>query len=240
MDSRSQGAWHRQLEARFCSYWWLKTVGITTYIAIFMAIYFALLNHPLFTVTVMPLQPLDHWISFEPWAVGPYASLWLYVGVAPSLLWLRGEMGRYLTAATLLCLIGCSVFFFWPTQVPKFAVDWARWPAVNLLKSADNAGNACPSLHVAFAVLTAIWLHWLLRRVGAPRWLHGINAVWCVLIIWSTMATRQHVALDVETGALLGSVVALGCLYLRPVRTLAGGAQGWNLEKREPSHGRQA
>ncbi len=231
MGPQSQCAWHRQLKARFRSYWWLKTVGITVYIGLFMIGYFALLNHPQFPVRVMPLQPLDHWIGFQPWAVVPYASLWFYVGMAPSLLWLRGEMARYVIAATLLCLIGCSVFFLWPTKVPAFAVDWARWPAVNLLKSADNAGNACPSLHVAFAVLTAIWLHWLLRRVGAPRWPHAINAAWCMLIIWSTMATRQHVALDVEIGALLGGAVALGFLYLRPALV---DARERNVEKREP------
>lgn len=204
--------------ARLRSHWLLKTVGIAVCITAFMFVYFALLHHPQFAVTTMPLQPLDHWVRFEPWAVVPYGSLWLYIGVVPSLLWLqRDEMGRYLVAVTLLSLIGCGIFYAWPTAVPAFPLDWSRWPLVAWLKSTDASGNACPSLHVAFSVLTAIWLHGLLRRVGAPRWLHGLNLAWCMLIIWSTMATRQHVAMDAEVGAVLGGLLALVCLYFRPV-----------------------
>ncbi|HET8553647.1 MAG TPA: phosphatase PAP2 family protein [Rhodanobacteraceae bacterium] len=218
MSIEAQNDWRSQLLTRLRSRWLLKTIGIAVYITAFMCTYFALLNHPQSAVTVMPLQPLDHWIGFEPWAVVPYASLWLYIGVVPSLLWLRrDEMGRYLAAVTLLSLAGCGIFYFWPTAVPAFPLDWSAWPLVTWLKSTDASGNACPSLHVAFSVLTAIWLHWLLRRTGAPRWLHGFNVVWCVLIVWSTMATRQHVALDVEVGALLGGLLALVCLYFRPV-----------------------
>lgn len=218
MSTRAQIDWRHQLIARLRSRWWLKTIGITVYITAFMFAYFALLNHPRSAVTAVPLQPLDHWIGFVPWAVWPYVSLWVYIGVVPGLLWLNDEMGRYLIAVTLLCLIGCGIFYLWPTAVPAFPVDWARWPMVQVLKTTDASGNACPSLHVAFSVLTAIWLHDLLRRVGAPGWLHGVNVVWCVLIVWSTMATRQHVALDVEIGALLGGAMALGGLYLRPLR----------------------
>lgn len=223
MGTRTQSDWYERLKARWRSYWWLKMIGIVACISLFMCVYFALLNHPQHVVTVMPLVAFDHWVGFVPWAVVPYASLWLYIGLVPSMLWLRGEMGRYLLAVTLLCAVGCGTFYFWPTVVPDFAVDWARWPVVSLLKSTDAAGNACPSLHVAFSVLTAIWLHWLLRRVGAPRWLHGFNAAWCVLIVWSTMATRQHVALDVMAGALLGGVVALACLARGRLAANAGG-----------------
>lgn len=217
MNTRAQIDWRYQLMARLRSNWWLKAIGITAYITVFMFVYFALLNYPQVAVTVVPLQPLDRWVGFVPWAVVPYASLWLYIGLVPGLLSLRDEMGWYVIAVTLLCLIGCGIFYVWPTVVPVFPVDWARWPMLDMLKSVDAAGNACPSLHVAFSVLTAVWLCGLLRSVGAPRWLHGINVVWCLLIIWSTMATRQHVALDVEMGALLGGALALCSLYLGPV-----------------------
>lgn len=181
-----------------------------------MVAYFALLKHPQHAVGMMPLLPADRWIGFVAWAVWPYASLWLYIGIVPALLSLRGEMWRYLLAVTLVAVIGCCIFYFWPTMVPHFPRDWSRWPVLNLIKATDAAGNACPSLHVAFAVLTAIWVHWLLRAMRAPRGLHAVNLAWCVLITWSTMATRQHVALDVVAGALLGTSVALVCLHLLP------------------------
>ena len=39
-----------------------------------------------------------------------------------------------------------------------------------MLYAVDNSGNACPSLHVAAAVLSGLWLHRVLRQIGAPRW----------------------------------------------------------------------
>jgi len=222
MGETTSGDWHQQLWMRLKSRWWLKTTGIVISITAFMVAYFVLLRHPQFAVKVMPLQPVDHWIAFVPWAVLPYASLWIYIGLVPALLRLRSnEMVRYVACVVLLGAIGCACFYFFPTRVPDYPLDWSRWPMVAFLKSTDAAGNACPSLHVAFSVLTAIWMHWLLRRAGAPRWAHAINMAWCVLIVWSTMATRQHVALDVEIGALLGALVALPVLYVRPIRKRA-------------------
>ena len=182
-----------------------------------MCLYFVLLNHPQFPITMMPRLALDDRVPFVPWAVVPYVSLWLYIGLAPALLHLNGEMWRYVSSAVVLGGIGCAIFFFFPTAVPPAGIDWARWPMVAFLKSADASGNACPSLHVAYAVLTAIWLAWLLRRVTASRWMHVLNAVWCLLIVWSTLATRQHVLLDVAAGALLGGAVALAHLAVWPV-----------------------
>jgi len=69
--------------------------------------------------------------------------------------------------------------------------------------------NACPSLHVAFAVFAAAGLARELRAIGAARWLRALSILWCVGIVYSTLATRQHVVLDVVAGALLGALVAL-------------------------------
>ncbi len=209
--------WRRRLKARFCPYWPLKTAGIVLVVSAFMGVYFMLLNHPQYPVRVMPLMAPDRWIAFVPWAVVPYVSLWVYIGLVPSLLHGRREMRRYLGAAGALALIGCAAFYFWPTAVPAFPVDWSRWPMVEVLKTTDATGNACPSLHVGFAVLTVWWLERLLRVEGAPSWLRGLNGAWCVLIVWSTMATRQHVAWDVVAGGALGATLAAISLAGRPV-----------------------
>ncbi|HET7369626.1 MAG TPA: phosphatase PAP2 family protein, partial [Gammaproteobacteria bacterium] len=223
MSEQAQSGWRREAVARFRSHWLLKGVGITAYITAFMWVYFTLLRHPQFPVTIMPLQSLDRWIGFAPWALIPYASLWFYIALVPSLLWLRDEMAPYVSAVTLVCLAGCTIFLFWPTAVPPFDIDWAAHPSVAFLKAADAAGNACPSLHVAFAVLTALWLASLLRRMRAPVLLHVLNAGWCLLIVWSTMALRQHVALDVEAGAVLGGAIAAVHLRVWRPGTVSGG-----------------
>ena len=99
-------------------------------------------------------------------------------------------------------------FYFWPTAVPAADIDWARYPEVGFLKNVDAAGNAFPSLHVATAIFSGIWLDHLLRRFGAPLWSRLFNWMWCIGIIYSTLATRQHVAVDVWAGLVLGGVAA--------------------------------
>ena len=46
----------------------------------------------------------------------------------------------------------------------------------------------------------------MLADVGAPRWLALINVCWCVGICYSTLATKQHLLIDVLAGAALGGV----------------------------------
>ena len=55
----------------------------------------------------------------------------------------------------------------------------------------------------------------LLRYLGAPHWLRALNWLWCLGILYSTLATKQHVAIDLYAGVALGLAVAL--LRPRPV-----------------------
>ena len=200
---------YREAWSRFLFRWWLKTLGITAYIAAFMFVYFTLLRHPHFRVTQMPLTALDRSIGFAPWSLFLYATLWVYISLVPGLLWSWNEMREYLLQVTLLSLLGFAIFLFWPTAVPAALIDWSSHPAVAFLKSVDAAGNACPSLHVAFAVLSAVWLQRLLTHLRMPRSVHLGNWLWCLGILYSTLATKQHVALDLYTGVAMGLAVAL-------------------------------
>lgn len=202
--------------ARFRSNWPLKSVGTVLGVAAFMCVYFFLLRHAIYPVTTMPLTSIDRMIGFQPWSLVPYATLWIYISLVPALLYLRREMAPYLSAVALLSLIGFTIFLFWPTAVPKPDVDWTRYPSIEFLKSVDTTGNACPSLHVAFAVLTALWMNRLLRQMGAPVLMRVLNVGWCILIAYSTLATKQHVMLDLEAGAVLGFAVSVPHLYFLP------------------------
>jgi len=207
----------QQLLGRYKSQWFLKVLGTTAYMTAFMVAYFYLVHHPAFAVVTVPATALDRLIGFEPWSLLPYASLWLYVSLVPMFLFGWRELLPYLGAITLLSLLGLGIFFFWPTAVPDPDVDWTRYPSVAFLKSVDAAGNACPSLHVAFAVLTALWMRQLLSRMGAPRALQAVNLLWCLTILYSTLAIKQHVALDLYAGALLGAAIALPYLHFFPL-----------------------
>src|SRR5690606_33794385 len=90
---------------------------------------------------------------------------------------------------------------------PAFEVDWQQYPTLQFLKQSDTSGNACPSLHVAFAVFSGLWLQVMLRHLQVGRlWCWG-NGLWCGAIIASTLTTRQHVLIDLICGAILGAFV---------------------------------
>jgi len=200
--------WYRQAAVAATKHVYLKGLGTTAFISIFFIAYFRVLNHPVSVPTVMPVIWLDRLIGFQPFALPLYLSLWLYVCLLPTFFPTRAELYRYGVAMTLMCAAGLSIFYFWPTGAPAPDIDWALYPDMEFLKNIDAAGNACPSLHVATAFLSGIWFHSLLRRFGAPGWLFGVNWAWCLGIVYSTVAVRQHVAVDAIAGLALGGLAA--------------------------------
>ena len=204
-----QTPWYRQAAAVIPRHVYLKSIGTTLFISLFFGAYFYLLKDPAYPTTVMPITLLDRLIGFQPLALPVYISLWVYVSLPPALLATRRELYGYGVAMAGTCLAGLIVFYFWPTAVPAAEIDWARYPGVEFLKSMDASGNACPSLHAATAVFSGIWLHHLLRRFGAPPWMLIVNWAWCIGIVYSALATRQHVAVDVLAGLVLGVLAAL-------------------------------
>lgn len=189
-------------------HFWLKSIGTTAFMWVFFVAYFYLLRYPDGHVTTMPLLAVDRWIGFQPWALPIYLSLWVYVSLPASLMSSRSEIVGYGLRIGGLCLIGLGVFYVWPTKVPTFVINFAQHPDFAVLKGVDAGGNACPSLHVATAVFSAMWLHWMAPRLGFGARMRRANVLWCVAIAYSTMAVKQHVAVDVICGAALGAGVA--------------------------------
>ncbi len=209
--------WIQQLGGRVLTYWPAKLVATTAGMTLFFVAYFWLLRHPQFPVTIMPLTAVDRMIGFWPEFLPLYLSLWVYVSLAPALLSDRRELLSYGVAAAALSIAGLGIFLLWPSAVPRPEVDWSQHASFLFLKSVDASGNACPSLHVAFAVFSAIWFERILRGVSAPPWGRAINWLWCAGILFSTIAVRQHVALDVLGGALLGAAAVFAHFrWLRP------------------------
>jgi PAP2 superfamily len=204
--------WRSRVWERIRFHTLLKTVGTTAFMVVFFRAYFALLENPRHPPTVLPEIWLDHWVDFTPAAFPVYLSLWVYVSLAPALMGnLRALLwfGAWVGALCLLCL---GVFWAWPTQTPPFGVDWGLYPGLALIKGTDAAGNAFPSLHVASAVFSACWLHRILRQLRSPSWILWASALQCLAITWSTMATLQHVALDVFSGLVVGLLFAAASL----------------------------
>ena len=206
-------------------------IGTTVGMTVFFVVYFWVLRNPLYPLTTMPLTAVDRLIGFRPESLPLYCSFWFYVSLAPALLIDRRELISYGVAAIGLSVIGLGIFLVWPTILPRCDIDWSQHRSFAFLKSVDASGNACPSLHVAFSVFTAVWFERLLRQMGAGSLVRAFNWLWCLGILYSTVATRQHVSLDVLAGSALGLGVAAAHLWLlavipypRPQRAPAGSA----------------
>ena len=220
-----QLSWYRQAAVAMSAHVYLKSIGTPLFIGLFFGAYFFVLDNPPYPITLIPVIFVDRLIAFQPLAFYVYITLWVYVSLPPALLASRRELYGYGAAMMVTCLTGLAIFFFWPTAVSPADIDWTRYPDMNFLKNLDAGGNACPSLHVATAVFSGIWLHRLLRRFGAPSWMLVTNGAWCAGIVYSTIAIRQHVALDVLAGLALGLLAARLSLRIRALAEIAGPAR---------------
>jgi hypothetical protein len=188
---------------------WFKFIGTSVFMSLFFWAYLFLLKNPVFPVTVMPLTVVDQWVGFAPLALIAYLSLWAYCSVPVMLMPTRPRLLNFGFWIGLMCLCALSIFYWWPNAVPPANIDWALYPGVAFLKEVDAAGNACPSLHVAAAVYSSFWLYWLETELRLGRRMQWVQLLWGVAIVYSTMATKQHVSLDVLAGVALGGVFAL-------------------------------
>jgi membrane-associated phospholipid phosphatase len=201
-------SWYRQIADRVVYLWPLKAFGTMSFMVVFFWGYFAVLHNPLTPPFVMPVTWLDTWIGFSPSAFPAYVSLWVYVSLAPALLGnLRSLLGFGLWIGWL-CMFCLAIFWLFPTSIPPFPIDLKAYPEFAIIKGLDASSNAFPSLHVATAVFSAFWLNRLFGQINAPTSLQWLSALQCSVIIWSTIATRQHVVLDAIGGVVVGAVFA--------------------------------
>lgn len=205
--------WIARLRLRLVPHAWIKATGTMTFMLLFFWGYFSVMRYPLRPPVEMPVTAIDAWFAPSPLAFPVYASLWVYVSIPPALFSRFRTLALFGFWIALLCISCLVLFWLWPTSVPRFAVDWSAYPGMSLIKGVDAGGNACPSLHVASAAFAAAWLDRLLRGVGAPAVVRGANLLHCAAIVWSTMATRQHVFLDVVAGLVVGLLFAALSIY---------------------------
>jgi branched-subunit amino acid transport protein len=179
--------------------------------------YFLNQHFVFFPVTVMPATVLDNLVPFVPLATWPYLSLYPGAAAVPLLM----VNGRRLLRCTLgFILIGLAthlVFFFWPTAIAVPAFGDVHF-LYAFLRDVDGTLCACPSLHASQAVFFALWGNQLLRRAGRRGWRLALWA-WCLVVLVSTLLTKQHVLADLAAGTALAAVVYFGVEWVHHLRT---------------------
>ena len=193
----------------------LAIVGTTLFNALFFIGYFYVQRHPPHAPITIAVTSLDQLISYQPRFFAAYVSLWVYVGAGPGLQRSSSEVAAYALWMAAMCVTGLGIFHFWPTQVPPLSHGAAGGSGLTLLQHLDQTGNACPSMHVATATFTLVRVDEVLRTIRTPRLLRLFNSAWFALIVYSTLAIKQHMALDVASGALLGALFVLPSLHWR-------------------------
>jgi membrane-associated phospholipid phosphatase len=192
------------------------TIATSLLTGLFFMAYFAVQRHPAHVPLVMPRTALDLLIPFQPAALLAYLTLWVYLGLGPGLQRTGREFAVYGAWLCGMCVSALTIFYFWPTRVPLSVTAAHGFPGFSTLQRVDQTGNACPSMHVAVAIFTVVRVDELLRSMRLPFPLRLANGAWFALIVYSTLATKQHVVLDVVAGAILGLVFAAMSLRWRP------------------------
>jgi hypothetical protein len=167
--------------------------------------YFTLQQLRLFPVREVPVTFVDRAIGLVPAFLWPYLSIALLVPLAPLLARTRGELSRYVRGLALLCIPSFVIFAVFPVEGPRpdLPPDHAlyRW-----LVSVDRPTNSLPSLHVGLTVYSLLFSWRVLREDlgGALRSaLLATGLLWGGLILFATLATKQHWLVDLPPAALL-------------------------------------
>lgn len=164
--------------------------------------------------THAPEVALDRALPLQPAWMLVYGSLYVFILLLPVLVVRQPALFRRgLRAYLMVMLVAYAGFLLYPTAAPRpadvFGNGFAAW-SLRLVYSLDPPYNCFPSLHVAYAFVSALTCYRVHRGVGAAA------AVWAALIGVSTVYTKQHYVADVVAGALMAFVAYVLFLLTYP------------------------
>jgi membrane-associated phospholipid phosphatase len=165
--------------------------------------YIYLQHHQFFPVTTIPSTALDRMIPFWDQSVWVYLSIYLLMPIGPFLMSDRKQLSSYASGIILISVIANTIFIFWPTFCPRPSVEGAT-VAYKLLTAVDRPLHAIPSLHAAFAVYSALCGVLVIRDLGGQAMWRIALWIWAILILYATLATKQHMVADIVAGSALG------------------------------------
>lgn len=165
------------------------------------------------------MLPIDQFIPLYPPAIVPYLlgnilfiafPIWAAIYAKPI------EFESYTISILLVTAISYIIFLVFPTFVvrPDITSQDIFSKTIVTLYRVDRAYNAAPSGHTFYALLSFLYLE---------RWRPMYKLVWlvfAVLIIVSTLLTKQHYVLDLISGLVLGILAYVTGRFVRSKRNL--------------------
>ena len=171
----------------------------------FCLVYFTLQHATLFTPTTFALSAIDRMITFAPEWVYVYDSLYFLMPIAPLLATREEELKRYTEGFVWLAAASFLIFLFYPVISPR-PDGLTGVAAFDLLTSFEGKLNAFPSLHAGLCAYTLIFAFYTYRNEIAPvlgRALLVLGLGWSGAVLYATLATKQHYAVDLPAGIVL-------------------------------------
>ena len=194
--------------SRLFACWQLKlqmSVGLPIF---FCLGYFSLQRFPLNEPTYLSLSALDRAIPFAPEWFYAYQSLYFFLPIAPLFTSSRAQLLRYVRGFVLLCLASFAVFLFFPVAAPRpegpsGVAMFDTWMHI------EGVLNAFPSLHAGLLAHGLLYAREVLWEALEPSLRPAAVAaalVWAGLILYATLATKQHYAVDLVAGTVFAVV----------------------------------
>ena len=177
-----------------------------------MLCYFVPNKFTFFASHSVMLTPLDHMIPLIPWTIWIYISYYAFIIAAYFFAaGHRNEQLVYAGAMMLSAVIGCVIFIFFPTEIPRDLYPWfgrsdMHTNMLDAIREADRPVNCLPSMHVCMTFISAVTY----SITSKKSWVKVFAWFWFLAISFSTMSTKQHYFVDVLAGFGLGlSVCAI-------------------------------
>jgi membrane-associated phospholipid phosphatase len=197
----------RAVGRRLAALWRTKLRLYALLFAAFGIPYFVLQRWPLFAPGRFPLTAFDLWMGFHPGWVWMYQSVYLLISLPPLLSETHAQLAVYTRGFLFMTAVAVAFYVFLPIEAPRPAdVPHDGMWAVLLLY--DRTINTFPSLHVAMATHSLLFGAWLAgpRRSPVVKLSLAAGTLWLLLVMVSTLTTKQHYAVDLPAGVALGMV----------------------------------
>jgi membrane-associated phospholipid phosphatase len=151
---------------------------------------------------VSTLLPIDNYIKLTPiWAVPYLLSIYWWVG---SIAWAAykvefKQFAQFFICLSLAILLSYIIFLVYPTYVTRPQVSGADIfsKLIIFIYGNDRSYNVLPSNHTYTTLIISIfWSRWY------PKW-RALWIIFAIVVILSTLFTKQHAILDVIAASIL-------------------------------------
>lgn len=196
------------LSDRLISLWRAKATLFLLLVPVWTVCYFLPQALPLREPACLPLWMIDEAVPFHPWWIVPYMSMYLLLPIPPLLAITFDQLRRYVIGMMVMFGVAGVCFFLWPVAYPRQPVPDAAPFLYRLIASVDKPVNTIPSLHAGLTAYALFFGARLMREAPAlhRRTVLAMGWLWALLILYGTMATKQHYFIDLPPGIVLAGL----------------------------------